>query len=189
MAIENTGSTVYFNRESCGNGLFVTINTSEWQTVPSILAQFLNCREFEPSLQRFLANIKGIMADGGFIDDYLTIAMEAPELSEQTIHKAFIHVGESVAQNNIVSALLKVLEMNTVLYHTNACAEDSHSIYIFLKQQASTVRNEKTHSETVMGEKPKLAEYLVMLQVSVNPTTIELHGHTLGAVGHGIRSY
>ena len=82
MEIGNTQSTLYFNQECGGNGLFATINTSKQQTVSSILAQLVNCREIEPSLQRFFADIKGIMIVGGFIDDYLTIAMEAPELSE-----------------------------------------------------------------------------------------------------------
>ena len=51
------------------------------------------------------------------------------------------------------------------------------------------VRDEKTRLKTAPGEKPKLAKYLVMVQVSVEPTTIESHGHTLGAVGHVMRSY
>ena len=51
------------------------------------------------------------------------------------------------------------------------------------------VRDEKTRHKTSAGEKPSLAEYLVMMQVSVTPSTIESHGHTLGAVGHVMRSY
>ena len=70
MEIKNTRSTVYFNRERVGNGIFAAIDTSKRQTVPNILAQLVNCREFEPSLQRFFVGIKGIMADGGFIGDY-----------------------------------------------------------------------------------------------------------------------
>ena len=119
MEVENTKSTVYFNHEHGINGLFATINTGKRQTVPSILAQLVNCSKFKPSLQRFFANIKGITTVGGFIGDYLPIVVEAPELSEQTIHKAFLCVGKSMTQKNIDSALSKVLEMDAVLYHTN----------------------------------------------------------------------
>jgi hypothetical protein len=40
-----------------------------------------------------------------------------------------------------------------------------------------------------MGEKPQLTDYLVMMQVSVHPTTVELHGLTFGVVGHVMHSY
>lgn len=95
--------------------------------------------------------------------DFSTIALSAPELSEKTIHKAFIHVGESVRQKNIVSALRSVLERDNVLYHANAWSEDRKSIYIVSKQVASMVRDQKTRHKTPAGEKPKLAEYLVMV--------------------------
>ena len=101
----------------------------------------------------------------------------------------FAHVGKSVTQKNIVSELSKVLEIDVVLYHTNAWAEDCHSIYIILKQQVSMVRNEKTRNQTAMGEKSKFREYLVMMQIRVHPTIIELHGHTLGVVGYAMRLY
>ena len=51
------------------------------------------------------------------------------------------------------------------------------------------VRDEKTRHKTPAGEKPKLAKYLVMVQVSVMPSTIESHGHTLGAIDRVMRSY
>ena len=51
------------------------------------------------------------------------------------------------------------------------------------------VRDKKTGNQTAIGEKPKIAEYLVMMQVSVHPTTVESHGHTLGAMVHVMRSY
>ena len=189
MEIENTQSTVYFIHERVGNGLFAAINTSEQQTVPSSLAQLVTCRKIEPSLQRFFANIKGIMAVGAFTHGYSAITMEAPELSEQTVYKVFVHVGKSVTQKNIVSKFSKVLEMDAVLYHTNAWTQDCHSIYIISKQQVSMIRDEKTHNQTAMGKRSKFGEYLVMMQIGVHPTTIESHGHTLGVVGHAMHSY
>ena len=79
------------------------------------------------------------------MDDFSTIAMEATELSKKTIHKRIIHVGESVKQKNIVSALRSVLERDKVLYHANAWSEDRKSIYIVSKQVASMAPDEKTH--------------------------------------------
>ena len=81
------------------------------------------------------------------------------------------------------------MEMEKVLYHANAWAEDGASIHILSKQRASQVRDERTRHSTPFGEKPKLAEYLVMLQVLVRSTTVKSHGHTLGVVGHVMRSY
>ena len=92
-------------------------------------------------------------------------------------------------QKNIVPALKSVLERDVVLYHANTWSEDHKLIYIILKQVASMVRDKKTHHKTPAGKKPKLAEYFVMVQVNVVPTTIKLHGHTLGAIGHVMRSY
>ena len=62
-------------------------------------------------------------------------------------------------------------------------------MFIISKQRASQVRDEKTRNKTAPGEKPKLAEYLVMIQLLVQPTTIESHGHTLGIMTHVMRSY
>ena len=62
-------------------------------------------------------------------------------------------------------------------------------MYVVSKQRASQVRDEKTRNQTAFGEKPKLAEYLVMMQLMVEPTTMESHGHTLGVVTRVMRSY
>ena len=59
--------------------------------------QLVCCKEFELSLQRYFGDVRRVFVAGCFVDDFATIAMEAPELSEKkTIHRAFIHVGESI---------------------------------------------------------------------------------------------
>ena len=88
--------------------------------------------------------------------------METPELTEKFIYKSFIHVGESETQKSIRAGLAKILEMDSILYHAVA-SEDSGSIYIVSKQRASQVRDEQTRHKTPFGEKPKLAEYLVLM--------------------------
>ena len=100
-----------------------------------------------------------------------------------------MHVGESVSQKNIVSGLTRVLEMDKVLYHANAWSDDRKSMFILSKQRTSNTRDEKTRNKTDAGEKPLLAEYLVMVQVMVRPTTQESHGHTLGHITNIMRSY
>ena len=126
---------MYFNRERVGNELFATIDTRESQTVLSILAQLVSYQELEPNLQRFITNINSVMAADGIIDDYSAIAMEEPELADQTMYKVFVQVGESATKKNIVLALSKVLGIDSVLYHTDTWAEDRHSVYSIPKQQ------------------------------------------------------
>jgi len=81
------------------------------------------------------------------------------------------------------------MEMDTILYHAMAWSEDEKSVYIMSKQRASQCRDEKTRSKTDVGEKPKLREYLVMMQLMVERTTVEAHGHTLGLIARVMRSY
>ena len=100
-----------------------------------------------------------------------------------------MHVGESVVAKNMALLLAKVLGMEKVIYHSISWAGDQESIYNILKQQVSQVRDKKTHNKTAVREKPKLVEYLVMVQSLVCPTTIGSHGHMLGIVGHVMRFY
>ncbi|KAL7554211.1 hypothetical protein ACHAWF_017633 [Thalassiosira exigua] len=186
---ENPKHTVYFDRSRQKNGLFAHIDTSERKTVPQILAQLVRCGEFESSLNQLFLKLQQLMADGKFVEDYATIALEAPELQESFIHGAFVHVGENVSQKNVWSGLHRVQEMNELIYHAIAWGEDNASVYILSKQNASQTRDEKTRSKTAPGEKPKLAQYLVAVQLLVRPTTVDSHGHTLGVVDRVMRSY
>ena len=81
------------------------------------------------------------------------------------------------------------MEMDKVFYHANSWAEGGASIYMLSKERVSQVRGKQTRHSTLFREKPKLAEYLVMLQISVRLMTVKSHGHTLGVVGHVMRSY
>ena len=126
---------------------------------------------------------------GGFFGNYSTITLKAPELSEKNNPQSIFHVRESVKQKNISSVLRSVLEKDAVLYHANARLKEYKSLYIVLKQVASTIHYTKTCHKTAAGEKSKLAEYLAMVQVSAESTMIESHGHTLSAVGHVMSSY
>ena len=48
-----------------------------------IVNQLVRCKEFESSLQRFFGVIRRVFVAGGFVDDFSTIAIEAPELPEK----------------------------------------------------------------------------------------------------------
>ena len=132
----------------------------------------------------FFVDIYRLLESDSFIDDYATIALEAPEITEQFIYKSFLHVGESETQKSIAAGLAKILELDTRLYHAVA-SKDAGSIYIISKQRASQVRDEKTRNKTPYGEKPKLAEYLVLMQCMVEPTA----AHDLGVITRIMRSY
>ena len=80
------------------------------------------------------------------------------------------------------------MEMDERLYH-GVASEESGFLYIISKQRTSMVRDEDTCYKTGFGEKPKLAEYFVVMQLRVEPTTVRDHGHTLGRVTHVKRSY
>ena len=79
--------------------------------------------------------------------------------------------------------------MNTVIYHSYAWAADRWFIHGFSKQVASLCRDEKTRKETKPGEKPPTAEYLIMAQIFVQPTTVETYVHTLGQYKFVMQSY
>ena len=160
---ENSKHTVYFKRDRIRNGIFADIDTSKRNSVPQIVEQLVRVPEFEPSLHKFFLDLLSLVKEDGFIDDYSTIAMEAPEIREEFIHESFVHVGESVNQKNIWAGLMKVLEMESVLYHAVASSADGQSLYILSNQRASQVRDENTRNKTEYCEKPRLAEYLVMM--------------------------
>ena len=138
---------------------------------------------------RFFDDVKQHYERGDFEDDFTTIALSAPELKDDCIRKAFAHVGESISQTNIGDGLKKVLQMNEVIYHAMATAEDEKSIYIISKQRASQTHDEATRNKTPFGEKPKPAEYLVLLQVGIAETTYASHKHDLGICTHIMRAY
>jgi len=149
----------------------------------------VRCGEHEASLQQFFVDLQHYQRQDKFINDFDTIALKAPEMSEEFIQQSFVHVGDSTGQKNIWCGLWRVLEMNEVIYHANAWAEDNKSVFIISKQRASQKHDEKTRNKTKAGEGPQFAEYGVMMQVSVKPTTAASHGHTLGVLNHVMRSY
>jgi len=186
---ENTKHAVYFQRSRHSNGIFANIDTSERRTIPQILNTLANSTEHEEPLKIFFCDIKRYYTEDKFTDDFDTICLEAPELTEDFIRQSFIHVGESTRAKNIVSSLHRVLELDEIIYHAIAQADDGKSIYIISKQRASQKHDEKTRKETEVGEKPKFAEYLVMVQLMMQPTTDAVQGHTLGTCVCVMRSY
>ena len=178
-----------FDRTRTNNGIFSSINTSVGRPVSQILDQLLRCGEHEEALQSLFADVYGHFIGDLFTSDFDVIAMSAPEMSEDFIYKSFVHVGNQTNQKSIQSGLKKILEMDAVIYHSMAWGEDGASMYVLSKQRASQNHDEKTRNKTKAGEKPNFAEYLVMVQIAIRPTTDRSNGHTLGECSHIMRSY
>jgi hypothetical protein len=133
--------------------------------------------------------VHSLLSEGRFIEDFDMIAIEAPDLSEDFIKSSFIHIGDNEKQKNIRTALWKVIEMESVLYHSFARGPEKTSIYVLSKQVASQKRDEKTRKHTDAGEKPLSEEYLVLAKISVQSTTLDSHGHVLGECKAILSSY
>ncbi|KAL3768178.1 hypothetical protein ACHAWO_006548, partial [Cyclotella atomus] len=185
---ENPIHTVHFNRSRSNNGVFANIDVSERRTVPQILTAISNA-DLEQSIKQFALDLLQLYGEDKFVDNFATIALEAPELHEEFIYKEFAHVGDSTNQKGITEGLKRVLEMDQIIYHANARSEDGKSLYVISKQRASMRTDEKTRKKTATGEKPKLKEYLVMMQIAIQPTTDVTRGHTLGLCERMMRSY
>lgn len=143
---ENSKHIVYFKWDRISNGIFADIDTSEHQSVPQIINQLLRCTEFEPSLHKFFVDLSQLVTWDSFIDNFATIAMEAPEFKERFIYEPFLRVGESETQKTIRAGLMKVLKADSILYH-GVASEDSGSIYIVLKQWASQISKRREDSQ------------------------------------------
>lgn len=186
MERERSKHTVYFDRCGTNNGVFDKIDTSERRTIGQILTSL---KHPEAAMLKFFNDVKELYDGGDFEDNFTTIALSAPEMRDDFIQKAFIHVGESETQKNIRMSLQQVMQMKEVIYHAIAESKDGKSLYILSKQRASQKHDEKTRNKTEHGEQAKFAEYLVILQLSVEKTTVRSHGHDLGVFMHVMRSY
>ena len=60
-------------------------------------------------------NINDVLGAGIFDDDYSTISLEAPEISEKFVHLLFVHVDESLVVKSSALLLAKV-QRNIVPY-------------------------------------------------------------------------
>ena len=76
---QNSKHTVYFNRDRHHNGIFSEFDTSERKTIPEMITQLIRCKEFELPLRNFFAELWSLVKRDCFIEDYSTIAMQAPK--------------------------------------------------------------------------------------------------------------
>ena len=78
----------------------------------------------------FFADLLSYLETDKFVDDYATIAFEAPKLCKEFIHQSFVHIRQSISQKNAMSGLAKMLEMDEIIYHAVDRAHDNNSIFI-----------------------------------------------------------
>lgn len=186
---ENPLHAVYFDRRQNNGGIYAKIETGAKHSASEIINKLLNSGEHEESIKQFFRDLLHNIDQDKFIDDFTTIAEHAPDLQEDFIEKAFLHVGDSKSQKSIRDGMKRVMEMQQRIYHAMAFAENGKSIYIISKQQASQTHDEQTRNKTAAGEKPLRAEYLVMMHIAIEPTTYRSHGHVLGRCTHVLRAY
>eukprot|EP00978_Attheya_sp_CCMP212_P022797 scaffold68574_cov83-Attheya_sp.AAC.1 len=105
------------------------------------------------------------------------------------IEREFVAVGQSKNSKCLADALTRTQEENERLYHAIAWSEDKKLLYILSKCRASMSTDEKTRPQTGMGERPKRAEYLVILQLLVEPTNVDRDGHSLGRITRIVQGY
>lgn len=169
--------------------MFQTVDTSHGSDIGKTLKELCAMDSCEEWLKTFFKDVSHHWETEKFSNDWDTIILEAPEVTEDFIYSTFIHVGLNPKQKGIVDGLKRVLDMDNILYHGIAWSESGDSIYIISKQRASMLRDEKTRKLTAVGEKPMLNEYLVLAHVRVKATDDGSHGHSLGECTHLMRSY
>jgi hypothetical protein len=162
---ENPIHRVYYSRSRDRDGTFKKIDTSNKRTVPQILDDLISANEHEASLQKFFTDVRQLLHDNKFVDDFQTIATEAPEMTEDFITKAYAHVGDTVNQKSLTASLHIVMNMKEIPYHANAWADDRQSVYIISRQSASQKTDESKRKTD--GEKSDFNQYLTMVQVAV----------------------
>eukprot|EP00978_Attheya_sp_CCMP212_P004223 scaffold9225_cov66-Attheya_sp.AAC.1 len=182
-------SVGYFNRSKRDNGLFVKIDTSERKTIPQMLSAIDSPEVPDPTIRSFAHKLLGVFKAGKFIDSFDSISDTAPELEPRMIENEFVAVGQSKNSKCLADALTRTQEENERLYHAIAWSEDKKLLYILSKCRASMSTDEKTRPQTGMGERPKRAEYLVILQLLVEPTKVDRDGHSLGRITRIVQGF
>jgi 5'-3' exonuclease len=184
----------YFNREKISSGTFMpSLDTNHNSQVDKILqtlleSQFIHRIEYA-SLKTEIEAVLGLFIKSKFIADFEKITELSPEIQPNFIYKHMGHIGESLSQKNIGTALQRVLNDRELRYHAVAFCEDKTKFYVISKQRASMSKDAKTRKEVEPGERPKHDEYLIVMVFGVDRTTQEVDGHTLGRLSHIILSY
>jgi hypothetical protein len=158
------------------------------------------------------ATIRGLMADGGvqksvdpfplaeflglvddqyksdnFSDDQDDIITAAPEMHAGVINYLYAPLGGGAEMKSMRDSLSKSCEQNGIIYHAMALLDDT--VLLVTKQAASLRKDQTTRKETEAGEKPLPDEYLVILELGYEKTTVESHGHELGVITKVLRSW
>ena len=103
------------------------------------------------------------------------------------VTKSYSHIGAKDDQRAINLSRKQVMEMDERVYHAYCKADDEQSIFVLSMQKATMKTDESKRNNS--GDKPDLNNYLIMVQIAINPTSYELHGHDLGECSHLMRSY
>jgi hypothetical protein len=118
LEMENPRGRMYFNCSQEENVTFTII------TVPTIIGDLVQCREYEPSLHQFFVDLSSYFERDKSVDDYSMISLKAHALQESpscTLARVCHRKKHCVWAG-------KVMEMNTILYHVMTLSEDGKSV-------------------------------------------------------------
>ena len=142
-------------------------------------------RMLELSLPKLIA----FFLQGEFDESYDIISRVAPELKASFIYRAFGHIGQNIEGENIGNALNRCFYGQEKRYHTVAFVPGSNRVIIICKAPASTRRDEKTRSQTKVGEASKKQEYLLMMELEYEKSNQIKNAHNLGIFTQVCRTY
>lgn len=183
-----------YNRDKVSSGSFINgLNTKNDAPVDKTLQTLLRSPFMEQPTNRLIQTEMNAALDlflkRKFVLGIDAVAEISPEITPELIYRSFGHIGESVSQKNVGSALQRVLEQTELTYHAVAFSNDKKKFYILSKQSASMNKDQSTRAKVGAGERPELSQYLVLMVMAIEPTTLADDGHTLGRMVSIITSY
>ena len=138
------------------------------------------------NLSEFLAEVDDQFKAEIFSDGQDDIISSAPEMNDSAIHHLYAPLGGGKEKKSMRESLEKSCEQNGVIFHAVALLQ--HTTLLVTKQAASLRKDQTTRKETDDGEKPLPEEYLCIVELETERTTMESHGHELGIVTRPLRS-
>ena len=172
----------YVDRHADPNSeLFAKFDTSGTRFVGDVLADVDRVySRGKHWAKKLVGEAHHLFKEGMFDHQFDNIARVAPELKESLIYRESGHVGQSKTQKSIGDAFKRCLEQSKASYHGIAFVPDTNRVIILSKAHASMKTDGKTRDQTEEGERPEKEEYLVLLDLTYDPTEMMEHGHDLG---------
>ena len=89
-----------------------------------MLTNLVNTPGHEPKIQTFFADLLQYCKEEKFVDNFITIELEALEITEIFTNEELCHIRDLKKQKKMSSGLKKVMEMEDLFYHAVATANN-----------------------------------------------------------------